>query len=153
MEKLMKMMRMTMKTKMRMKKMKNVGKVKRGREKQMMKEKMINKTPVTCKKKELFSIGWTADMDLVAVFFFKEKKKKGSCDTNPRTPTQPKSQRIVPVTFHLPPFSPSWIHHQAWGLYPPKIVSVVRFLCKTCCSVDSCDWWVNCPWLPVTPRL
>ena len=50
MEKLMKMMRMRMKTKMKMKKRKKAGKVKRGREKQMMKEKMVNKTPVTCKK-------------------------------------------------------------------------------------------------------
>ena len=40
-----------MKTKMKMKKRKKVGKVKRGREKQMMKEKMINKTPITCQKR------------------------------------------------------------------------------------------------------
>ena len=46
-EKLMKMMKMRMK----MKKRKKAGKVKRGRGKQMMKEKMINKTPITCKKK------------------------------------------------------------------------------------------------------
>ena len=51
MEKLMKMMKMRMKTKMKMKKRKKAGKVKRGREKQMMEEKMINKTPITCKKK------------------------------------------------------------------------------------------------------
>lgn len=37
--------------KMRMKKRKKAGKVKRGREKQMTKEKMINKTPITCKKR------------------------------------------------------------------------------------------------------
>ena len=47
MEKLMKMMKMRMK----MKKRKKVGKVKRGRGKQMMKEKMITKTPITCQKR------------------------------------------------------------------------------------------------------
>ena len=47
----MKMMKMRMKTTMKMKKRKKAGKVKRGREKQMMEEKMINKTPITCKKK------------------------------------------------------------------------------------------------------
>lgn len=43
-----------------------MGKVKRGREKQMMKEKTIE-TPITTGNKELFSIGWTAHPDLVAV--------------------------------------------------------------------------------------
>lgn len=72
--------------------------MKRGREKQMMKEKMI-KTPDDLQKQNC-SVLVGLLMDLVAVL--KKKKKKGSCDTNPRTPTHPKSQRIVPVTFRLP---------------------------------------------------
>ena len=67
MEKLMKMMRMRMKTKM--KKRKKAGKVKRGREKQMM-EKMIHKTPVTCKKKNCSVLVGLLTWILVAVFFF-----------------------------------------------------------------------------------
>ena len=55
-------------------------------------------------------------MDLMALFFF---FFNGSCDTNPRTPTQPKSQKIVPVTVHLPPYSPFWKPDTKLGDFMP----------------------------------
>lgn len=99
-----------------------MGKVKRGRERQTMKEKMI-KTRNNLQETELLSTGWTAHG-------FGSCFKKVAVIQAPGHP-HPKSQRIVPETFRLPPFSPLVIHHQAWGLRPNKIVNVVRFSCKT----------------------
>ena len=48
-------------------------------------------------KKELFSIGWTADMDLVAVFFFflKDKKKVAVIQTPGHSPTQRAKEQFL----------------------------------------------------------
>lgn len=95
MGKLMKMKKMRMK--MRMKRRKKVGRVKREREKQMTKEKMI-KTRNNLQETELLSIGWTAHG-------FGSCFKKVAVIQPPGHP-HPKSQRIVPATFRLPPLAP-----------------------------------------------
>jgi hypothetical protein len=74
-----------------------VGRVKREREKQMTKEKMI-KTRNNLQETELLSIGWTAHG-------FGSCFKKVAVIQAPGHP-HPKSQRIVPATFRLPPLAP-----------------------------------------------
>ena len=80
-----------------MKRRKKVGRVKREREKQMTKEKMI-KTRNNLQETELLSIGWTAHG-------FGSCFKKVAVIQAPGHP-HPKSQRIVPATFRLPPLAP-----------------------------------------------
>jgi hypothetical protein len=111
-----------------MKRRKKVGRVKREREKQMMKEKMIN-TRNNLQEIELLSISWT-------VHGFSSCFKNVAVIQTPGHP-HPKSQRIVPMSPCLPLFSPLVIHHQAWGLRTKKIVNIVRFLCKTYCIVTA----------------
>ena len=121
MEKLMKMMRMRMKMKMKTRKRET-----------WWKRRWLIRLQLPAKKR---TVQYKLDCwhgfgsCFVCLFVCFLRKKKDSCDTNPRTPTHPKSQRIVPVTFHLPPFSPSWKSTTKLGDFTPTKLEALLGFC------------------------